>query len=124
MNDEFPNSNDYSNSLKNSVEFKFPGDAVEEKYFDVGANEVINQLCSLLFSAKKPKVTLAALLYCTGVDVGIYLGVENIETAIAEALGESKQNFNRIIKEIRRDFNITHFNRSRTFAKHENKPSN
>lgn len=100
------------NSLSNSVDFDY--DAIDEKpverYFDVSSTSIIIRLSSLIFSSPKPKMTLAALLFGSGVDVGLYLNCDNTETAIAKMLGESKQNFNHLVKKLRSEFELIHTN--------------
>lgn len=102
---------DIENSIDASTGFIYPSDESNtERNFDVGANDIIIRLSTLLFASPKPKMTLAALLYSSGIDVGIYLNCENTLSAIAKALGESKQNFSATIKRTREEFHLEHCN--------------
>ena len=99
------------NNLAASVGFRYPNDeSVDERYFDVSAMDILIRFSTLLFSSPKPKVVMAALLFSCGVDVGIYLGCENTESAIAKVLGESKQNLSATLKRVRIEFGIKHTN--------------
>jgi hypothetical protein len=99
------------NSLAASVSFLYPNDEPNpERTFDISSHAIIIRFATLIFSADKPKLTLAALLYASGIDVGIYLSCKNTETDIANALGESKQNFSATVKRVRAEFNIERAN--------------
>jgi hypothetical protein len=118
---------DIENSLQASI--PFPYEEVDkgepEKHFDISAVDVIIRLASVIFSSKKPKVHLAAILYASNVDVGIYLECENTVTAIAKQLGESKQNFSILIKKMREEFGLKHCNTGKTIdAKQKYKSTN
>ena len=109
--DNYENDNqgyNIENSLAASTPFNYNELDAEprETVFDVDSQQILIRFASLIFSSHKPKVTLAALLYASGVDVGIYLNVENTETAIATALGESKQNFSISVKKLKQEFNL------------------
>ena len=122
------NNNDYyeenegyniENSIDASIPFAFPTDEpINERHFDTTNIDVIIRFATLLFASPKPKMTLAALLYSCGIDVGIYLNCKNTETEISENLGESKQNFSAAVKRIKADFGIKHHN---TGKKHSSK---
>ena len=102
------------NDINYSSDFDYPVEREEEVYFDVTATDIIIRFSSILFSAPKPKLTLAALLYGSGMDVGIYLGCNNTLTDIAVSLGESKQNFSILVKKMRKEFSLNHTNTGKT----------
>lgn len=94
------------NNINYSEPFRYPmeEDDVEENTHDT--NDIVVRMSQLLFASKAPKVTLAALLYSCGMDVGIYLGSENNITHIAKSLGISKQRFSKSINDVRQQLNI------------------
>lgn len=99
------------NNINYSEGFKYPEEGeVVERVYDVSSTDIIVRLSTILFSAKKPKIVLAALLYGSGIDVGIYLSVDNTEKAIATALGISQQSFHYTILKMCKEFNIEHVN--------------
>lgn len=119
------------NDINYSSDFDYPLEIEAEVYFDVTATDIIIRFSNILFSAPKPKLTLAALLYGSGMDVGIYLGCNNTLTDIASHLGESKQNFSILVKKMRKEFSLDHTNTGKTDSakdKYKNtnyrKPSN
>lgn len=106
MHDNEP-QHGWDNSLEYSEGFRYPDDEPEmERTFDVTSQQVIIRMATLLFASQKPKLTLAAMLYASGIDVGIYLSCENIEVEIAKALGETKQGFSWTVKQIKKDFDL------------------
>lgn len=103
------------NSLAISTNFVYPNDTpTDERLSNVDANAIIIRLTTLLFATHKPKLSLAAILYASGTDVGIYLNCENTLTDVAKALGESKQNFSAAIKHVKEEFNLGHTNTGKT----------
>lgn len=96
------------NDINYSQDFDYPDEINKEHYFDVSSTDIIIRLSNILFSSVKPKVTLAALLYGCGIDVGIYLGCDNQLSDIAIKLGESKQNFSMLVNKLRKEFGIIH----------------
>lgn len=114
-NSDYYEDNDKGFNIENSsvaaTGFSYPNDEPNtERNFDVGTVDVLIRLSTLLFSSPKPKLTLAALLYGCGIDVGIYLNCKNTETDIADSLGESKQNFSATLKRTRAEFSLKHCN--------------
>ena len=105
---------DFENSVETATQFKYPEEPDSEQFFNIDNNAVIIRLTTLIFNANKPKATLAALLYASGVDVGLYLNCKNEITAIATKLGESKQAFSLMIDRVRKEFELKHTNTGKT----------
>lgn len=110
------------NNINYSEDFRYPIEDGEddELHLAVSSTDIIIRFSNILFSSKKPKVTLAALLYGSGMDVGIYLNVENTESAISKVLGESQQNFHALINKMRKEFNLHHTNTGKSPDKRDN----
>ena len=93
-----------------SVEFQYPNDEPSPNEQPIDTTALIEKLCIQLISERKPHLMLSALLYSTGYDVGLILGTENTETALARVLGTTKQNFSTVVKRVRVQFNIKYAN--------------
>jgi hypothetical protein len=118
------NENNIDDNINFSEDFKYPTESTEEKNFDVDSTDIIIRLSTLIFSSSKPKMALAALLYASGVDVGIYLNCDNTVTSISTMLGESKQNFSALIKKVKEDFSLKSNTGKTDLAKTKYKQSN
>lgn len=98
----------WDNNIKYSSDFIYPNDddPDSERTFDITVQQAIIRFSVLLFASDTPKVTLAALLYSCGTDVGMSLSCQNTETEIAKALGVSKQSFSWTVKTLKKQFSL------------------
>jgi hypothetical protein len=100
-------------SLACSIPPVYPRDEqdVEEdiqRQVDERLQELLNRLVIYLAPSKDVWMTLIAMHYASGGSVTHIMGVENTETAIAKAFGLTKQRFSKLVKTVRRDFNMPH----------------
>ena len=98
------------NNINFSEDFKYPDDEPEEQIEQRDNIDILIRFSNILFTSPKPKVMLAAILFASNVDVGLYFGCENNIVDIAKQLGESRQNFRMVIEKIREDFSLQHTN--------------
>lgn len=114
-----------TDSLKYSCPFNYPEEPKEQPEVDLSIfNQFIQKISSYLLSSKNPHLVLCALLFSSGYDCGLMLGVNNTETEIAKCLGISKQRFSLEVKRVRKELGIYYCNTGKKSSSKDNYKTN